>query len=172
MVPGRINKIINFAMNYSDDHREEAQADFFFKNQTTLLPVVVWFRALTELDGELKMHQHIRVYLTAERQHSNNLVQKVLDSFLAYFKEVMGKAAAGLEECAMRWLCVWSDWYGGQFKSRWQMRKLLGLVNDKRINLEGTEHRAPSTIYWPDATVSRHAMGWEGGQRRSCGTRR
>ncbi|KAM3567911.1 hypothetical protein VYU27_009951 [Nannochloropsis oceanica] len=89
MVPGRLYKIMDFAMNYSHDHREEAQAEFFAKNQTTLLPLVVWFRAPTGLDGKLKMQQRVRVYLTAERRHSNNFLQKVLDCFLAQFKEVL-----------------------------------------------------------------------------------
>ncbi|KAM3569961.1 hypothetical protein VYU27_007957 [Nannochloropsis oceanica] len=43
MVPWKLYTIMDFAMNYSHDHREETQAEFLAKNQTTLLPIVVWF---------------------------------------------------------------------------------------------------------------------------------
>jgi len=148
MVSGTLYTIMDFAMNYShDDYREETQAEFFAKNQTSLLPAVVWFLAPTGRDGKMKMQQHSRVYLSADRRHSNNFVQKVLDNLLTHFKEVMGNAAAGVEECAMRQLCLWSDGCGGQFKNRWQMRKLLGLVNDKRFNLEGTENHFSASCH-------------------------
>jgi hypothetical protein len=41
MVPGMLYIIMDFAMNYSHDHLTETQSEFFAKNQTTLLPVVV-----------------------------------------------------------------------------------------------------------------------------------
>ena len=80
------------------------------------------------------------MYLSEDRRHSNNFVQKVLDDLLAHFKGIMGKEAAGLEECMMRRLCVWSDGCGGQFKNKWQMNKLLHLVGDVRFGLVGAEH--------------------------------
>jgi hypothetical protein len=77
MVPGMIYTIMDFAMNYSHDHLTETQSEFFAKNQTTLLPVVVWSLAPTGSDGKMEVQQHSRVYLSEDRRHSNNFVQKV-----------------------------------------------------------------------------------------------
>ena len=140
MVQGMLYSIMDFAMNYSHDHLTETQSEFFAKNQTTLLPVVVWFLAPTGSDGKMEVQQHSRVYLSEDRRHSNNFVQKVLDDLLTHFKGVMEKAAAGVEECAMRRLSLWSDGCGGQFKNKWQMAKLVHLLGDTRFNLVGTEH--------------------------------
>jgi len=140
MVPGMLYTIMDFAMKYSHNDREETQAEFFAKNQTTLLPVVVWFLAPTDSDGKMEVQQHSRVYLSEDRRHSNNFVQKVLDDLLPHFKGVMEKATAGVEECAIRRLCLWSDGCGGQFKNKWQMAKLVDLLGDTRFNLVGTEH--------------------------------
>jgi len=126
MVLGMLYIIIDFAMNYSHDHLTETLSEFFAKYQTTLLPVVVWFLAPTVSDGRVEVQRHSRVYISEDRRHSNNFVQKVLDDLLAHFKGIMGKEAAGvgecMMECMMRRLCVWSDGCGGQFKNKWQMR--------------------------------------------------
>ena len=140
MVQGMLYSIMDFAMNYSHNHLTETQSESFAKNQTTLLPVVVWFLAPTGRDGKMEVQQHSRVYLSEDRRHSNNFVQKVLDDLLTHFKGVMEKAAAGVEECAMRRLSLWSDGCGGQFKNKWQMAKLVDLLGDTRFNLVGTEH--------------------------------
>ena len=132
--------IMDFAMNYSHDHLTETQSEFFAKNQTTLLSVVVWFLAPMGSDGKMEVQQHSRVYLSEDRRHSNNCVQKVLDDLLAHFKGIIGKEAAGVEECTTRRLCLWSDGCGGQFKNKWQMNKLLHLVGDVRFGLVGAEH--------------------------------
>ena len=63
MVPGMLYTIMDFAMNYSHNHREETQAEFFAKNQTTLLSLVVWFLAPTDSDGKMEVQQHSRVPL-------------------------------------------------------------------------------------------------------------
>ncbi|KAM3568194.1 hypothetical protein VYU27_009681 [Nannochloropsis oceanica] len=91
-------------------------AGWMSSTQTTLLPVVVWFLAPTGRARKLKMQQHSRVYLSTDRRHSNNLVQNMLDNSLAHLKEVTREPAAGVEECAMRRLSVWSDWCKGHFK--------------------------------------------------------
>ncbi|GAB5037915.1 Hypothetical protein NocV09_12400020 [Nannochloropsis oceanica] len=103
------------------------------------------------------MQQHSCVYLSTDRWHSNNFVQKVLDKLLAHFKEVVEKAAAGVEECAMRRLCVWSDGCGGQFKQVAD-EKIVG----SRRRTHDLTFRAPSTISSPAAMVRGLAMGWEG----------
>jgi len=37
------------------------------------------------------------VYLSEDRRHSNNFVQKVMDDLLAHFKGIMEEQAAGVE---------------------------------------------------------------------------
>jgi hypothetical protein len=140
MVPGMLYIILDFAMNYSHEHLTETQTEFSSKNQTTLLPVVVWFLAPTGVDGKFELQQHSRVYLSEDRRHSNNFVQKVMDDLLAHFKGIMEEQAAGVEACMMQRLCVWSDGCGGQFKNKWQMSKLVNLVKDVRFGLVGCEH--------------------------------
>ena len=80
------------------------------------------------------------MYLSEDRRHSNNFVQKVMDDLLAHFKGIMEEQAAGVEEFMMQRLCVWSDGCGGQFKNKWQMSKLVNLVGDVRFGLVGCEH--------------------------------
>lgn len=55
MVPGKLYTIMDFSINDYHDHREETQAKHFAKNQTTLLPIVVWCLTPTGHDGKLKM---------------------------------------------------------------------------------------------------------------------
>jgi len=140
MVPGMLYTIMDFAMNYSHEHLSETQSDFFAKNQTTLLPVVVWFLVSTGSKGKFELQQHSRVYLSEDRRHSNNFVKKVMDDLLAHFKGIMEEQAAGVGACIMQRLCVWSDGCGGQFKNKWQMNKLVKLVGDVRFGLVGSEH--------------------------------
>jgi len=109
MVPGKLYTFMGFSMNSCYNHREERQADFPPKNQTTLLSVVMWCLAQTGRDGNLKTQQHFCVYLSGDRQHSNNFLQEMLDNLVAYFKEIIGKAAAGVQECILQRLCVWND---------------------------------------------------------------
>ena len=45
----------------------------------------------------MEVQQHSRVYLSEDRRHSNNFVQKVMDDFLAHFKIIMEEQAAGVE---------------------------------------------------------------------------
>jgi len=140
MVPGMLYIILDFAMNYSHDHLTETQTEFFCKNQTTLLPAVVWFLSPTGVDGKFELQQHSRVYLSEDRRHSNNFVRKVIDDLLAHFKPIMAEQARGVAEGMMQRLCVWSDGCGGQFKNKWQMNKLVKLVGDVRFGLVGCEH--------------------------------
>ena len=140
MVPGMLYIILDFAMNYSHEHLRETATEFFAKNQTTLLPAVVRILAPTGVDGKFELQQHSRVYLSEDRRHSNNFVQKVMDDLLTHFKGIMEEQAAGVEECMMQRLCVWSDGCGGQFKNKWQMNKLVKLVGDVRFGLVGCEH--------------------------------
>jgi hypothetical protein len=66
----------------------------------------------------MEAQQHSGVYLSEDRRHSNNFVQKVLDDLLTHFKGIIGKEAAGVEECMMRRLCVWSDGCGSRTSDR------------------------------------------------------
>ena len=70
-------------VNYSHDHLIEVQSAYFAEDQTTILPVVVWFLAPGP-DGIGEVQQHSRVYSSADRHHTNNFVQVVLDDALAY----------------------------------------------------------------------------------------
>ena len=139
MVPGVLYIIMDFAMNYSHDHLIEVQSAFFAKDQTTILPVVVWFLAPGP-DGKGEVQQHSRVYSSADRHHTNNFVQVVLDDALAYFKGVMEKAAEGSVDFFMKRMCLWSDGCAAQFKNRWQMNKLVKLLHDTHFGLVGAEH--------------------------------
>ena len=88
----------------------------------------------------MEVQQHSRVYLSEDRRHSNNFVQKVIYDLLGHFKGIMEEQAAGMGACMMQRLCVWSDGCGGQFKNRWQINKLVKLVGDARFGLVGCEH--------------------------------
>ena len=129
MVPGMLYIIMDFAMNYSHNHLEETQSELSAKNQTTMLPVVVWFLAPTGIDEKREVQQHSRVKLGEDRRHSNNFVQKVLDDLLTHLKGVMEEAAAWVEGCAMRRLYACgatgvggSSRTSGRYKNWWISR--------------------------------------------------
>ena len=89
-----------------------------------------------ELEGEMvrlvgveeEVQQHSRVYSSADRHHTNNFVQVVLNDVLAYFKGVMEKVAERSVDFFMKRMCLWSDGCAAQFKNRFQMSKLVELV--------------------------------------------
>ena len=99
-------------MNFSHEAKEETQSGWFARNQTTLLPAVVWYR---DKDGVL--HQEYRRYVSDDRRHNNRFVQQTMEELISHYASIM--ESKGLTPITH--VHIWSDGCGGQFKNRWQL---------------------------------------------------
>lgn len=71
----------DFAMNYSHNHPDALQSEWFQTWMTTLLMVLVYRRGD---DGKVKVHMH--VILSDDKDQSNYFVQKGLGDIVKYYQ--------------------------------------------------------------------------------------
>ena len=105
--------LLDFAMNYGHEHQDSTQQEWWSAHQTTLLPVVVYYRTA---DGTLVCARS-HVYMSADLSHSHAFVQHVMDGLISDYAKEFQSSGRELEH-----VVIWSDGCASQFKNKKQVR--------------------------------------------------
>lgn len=113
---GHVVYLLDFSMNWGHEHGEEAQQEWWTSWQTTLLPAVA-YRRVRRFDGDTEgvVVAESRVFVSADLNHSNAMVQWIIAKLIAQDKETFEKAGFPLKS-----VHLWSDGCAGQFKTKTQ----------------------------------------------------
>ena len=112
--------LIDYSMNYSHVHLNEAGGEHWSHVQTTVVPVVVYKR---DASGQVNAHSHI--YMSADLNHSNNMVQHILNDTIKRDKE---------SNPSINIAHIWSDGCAGQLKNKHQLHWLTCKVDGVKVS--------------------------------------
>ena len=104
--------LIDYSMNYSHEHANAPQSQWWSAYQSTLLPVIVYSKAK---DGTV-VWARSHVFMSGDLNHSNAAVQHAINIVIGEY-EVKFKE----EGRELKHVHIWSDGCGGQFKNRNQL---------------------------------------------------
>ena len=110
--------LIDYSMNFSHIHLEEVAGEHWAHAQTTLVPVVVY----KNING--KVEAHSRIYMSNDLNHSNKMVQFILEDTTKK-EQTLNPDLAKLH--------IWSDGCGGQLKNRYQCYWLTYKLGNVRV---------------------------------------
>ena len=126
--------LLDFSMNYSHEHQDATQSEWWSAHQSTILPIVVYYR--TEDGKVVQARSHI--YISSDQNHSNAFVQHCLQELISeYVKEFNNcDGRPPLEH-----IFLWSDGCAAQFKNKNQFYYIVDFKvteegeNDKKIRV-------------------------------------
>ena len=103
--------LLDFSMNYSHEHQDATQSEWWSAHQSTILPIVVYYRTK---DGEV-VQARSHIYISSDQNHSNAFVQHCLQELISeYVKEF--KNCDGRPP--LEHVFLWSDGCAAQFKNK------------------------------------------------------
>jgi hypothetical protein len=103
-------------MNYSHEHQDSGQQEWWTSWQSTIFPAVV-YRRVPRYEGDRVgvVVAESRVYISPDLSHSNAFVQHITEDSIRHYQPVF--AAAGRQ---VKNVHIWSDGCRGQFKNKEQ----------------------------------------------------
>jgi hypothetical protein len=113
---GSVVLLMDFSMNWSHEHQDSAQQEWWSSWQTTLLPVVA-YRRVAQHQGDTTgiVVAESRVYASPDLLHSNAFVQHVTNDSIRHYQRAFAVAGRPLFH-----VHIWSDGCRGQFKNKEQ----------------------------------------------------
>jgi hypothetical protein len=103
-------------MNFSHEHQDSGQQEWWSAWQSTLFPVVV-YRRVPRWEGDTTgvVVAESRVYISPDLNHSNAFVKHVTEDSIRHYQPVFAAAGQNLAH-----VHLWSDGCRGQFKNKEQ----------------------------------------------------